>query len=82
MKNISDGDSYALLNPIKRIINIMKLTFLALFLCVTGLFATEASSQVAEGYDNRTVNPFRGDPFPILKSRLTIISSMTSGILT
>lgn len=48
MKNISDGDSYAPLNPIKRIINIMKLTFLALFLCVTGLFATEATSQVAK----------------------------------
>lgn len=58
MKNISDGDSYALLKPIKRIINIMKLTFLALFLCVTGLFATGASSQVAKVTITAQSTPF------------------------
>lgn len=48
MKNHSYRDCNVLLNPIKRIFIIMKMTFLLLFIFSSGLFATEAASQVAK----------------------------------
>lgn len=48
MKKKSDRDRYVLLNPIKRILIIMKLTFLFFFVFTSGLFATEALSQVTK----------------------------------
>lgn len=59
MKNLSDRDEYVLLKPIKRIWNIMKLTFFTLFLFTTGLFATEALSQVAKVTISTHASPFR-----------------------
>lgn len=48
MKNISERVRHALPKSTKRILNIMKLCSLILFVCTSGLFATETFSQVAK----------------------------------